>query len=229
MIHKLIALVFISLYISLTLFAQTTHRPNYGEKSHPTLDILRIEITTNQTIISFSLENKSSEGDWFCADKNIYLKNSIGTEKYTLTRAENIPTCPENYHFTKVGEILFFTLYFPKISPTIQYIDIVEDCSNACFSFKGVILGEDVNRKIDDAVKMYNTNLLLGAARYFEDALLQLKNYNYGALYYNLIRIYAKQNQLTARDAWLVKLKNSNCVDKNKLIAKLKSEGISVQ
>jgi len=88
-------------------FSQTIILPIVNIKSHKTLAIEKIEFNEKQTIVFLSVENQMTEGEaWFCADKNIYIKNSAGTEMYYLIKSEGIPTCPDTYKFKKTGEIL---------------------------------------------------------------------------------------------------------------------------
>jgi len=204
--------------------AQIIERPNFGEKSHQTLTILKIELTDSYTKICFSVENKSDKGDWFCADKNISLVNSLGNEKYKLIKSENIPTCPQTYKFTFAGESLLFSLFFPKINPALKTIDIVEECNNACFTFRGVILDQNLNNEINMGYNRYSKGKLDLAAVCFANVINNYKTYNYGFPYYVLTKIYAEKNDFAQSKNWYEQLKKSNVKDKANLLKLIESE-----
>ena len=219
-------LLFLLIFTSLRINAQTYLNPNSGDKSHPTLEIAMIEKTNSYTIVTLEVKNKSSEGDWFCADKNIYLKNSIGKEKYKLIKSENIPICPNVYSFTFVGEILKFKLYFPPIASSIKYLDLIENCNNACFYFKSIILNNDINIKIETGINFYKKKQLQEALNIFIEITKKQTDYNYGVMYFNVIKIYSVLNKTEEVDKWYAKLNSSKYVDKNRLMAELKKQGI---
>ena len=94
-------------------FAQTIEKPNSAIASHP-LTISKIEMSGSQTIVWLELENKSAKG-YFCADKSINLYDIVRKIKYELVSSKGIPVCPATYKFRKIGEVLKFQLYFPKL------------------------------------------------------------------------------------------------------------------
>ena len=175
--------------------AQVYENPIAGKQSHPELEITQIEITNTNTIISLEVTNKRENGGWFCADRNISIKNSEGVETYQLIKSENIPTCPENYEFSYAGEILKFKLHFPKISNKIKYLDLIENCSSACFSFYGIILDNEHNDKIrafEKAFELYQNDQFMESIPYFEKVLkgsITIDSQIYGLSYYYLIVI----------------------------------------
>jgi hypothetical protein len=130
-------------------FAQSVIRPNFSLKSHETLEIRKIEITQEATIFYLIIENKI-QGGTFCTDKNIFIVYPDGT-KSKLVSSNGIPVCPETYRFKYIGEKLDFTLTFPNLKPGTGWIDLIEDCTDNCFSFFGVTLDNELNRKIDEA------------------------------------------------------------------------------
>lgn len=129
--------------------SQTFINPNYSIKSHETLEIRKIETTTEAVIIHLSLENRIVGGS-FCADKNLFIVYPDGTSS-RLTSAKDIPVCPDTHKFNATGEKIVFTLKFPPLGKDIRWIDLIEDCSENCFSFYGIILDDDLNKKIDEA------------------------------------------------------------------------------
>jgi hypothetical protein len=197
------------------LFGQTLSHPNIGTKSHPTLNIDKIELTANLTILHLSIKNELEAGGWFCADKNIVLKNSTGTEVYSLVKSENIPVCPKSHQFKKKGEILRFTLYFPVIGKNVQYLDLVEQCNDACFSIKGIILDQNKNLEIENAFRLYNSGKTEKSGEIFGKIATDLKKYPYGIYYFNAIKAYSEAQKKILAKFWFDKLSQSDISDKN--------------
>src|SRR5664279_1796392 len=123
--------------------AQTISQPNYGLKSHETLEISKIELNPQKTVIYLNIENMIKDG-FFCADKNIVTIYKDGTRSKMIS-SKGIPNCPDTYKFKSIGEKLNFELTFPPLKPGTQTIDIVEDCTDNCFSFYGVCLNSNLN------------------------------------------------------------------------------------
>jgi hypothetical protein len=214
------------------VFSQVYNYPIAGKQSHPELEIIQIEITETNTIINLQVTNKRDQGGWFCADKNIYIKNSKGSEKYSLINSENIPTCPDQHEFKKINEILEFQLIFPKISDDIIFIDLIENCNNACFAFYGIILDNNHNEKIrlfEKAFDLYRNDSMKEAIPLFEKILtgkITIESQIHGFSYYYLIDIYKNQKDEEKVKFWIEQLKNSNLEDKNTFIKELKNLGI---
>ncbi len=231
---KHILLISVFILLSKVILSQVYEKPIAGKQSHPDLEITRIEITDSSTIVSLKVTNKLSTGGWFCADKNIYLKNSNGLETYYLLSSENIPVCPEKHEFAYTGEILEFKLYFEKISDKIQFINLVENCSNACFSFSGVILDNIHNEKIREFEKgfeFYQNSETEKAISYFEKVLdgdITIQSQIYGLSYYYLIVIYKKQGFNEKAQEFYDKLLESDIEDKATFITELENT-ISVE
>jgi tetratricopeptide (TPR) repeat protein len=231
---KQIPLILIFFLFSKVLLSQIYEKPIAGKQSHPDLEITQIEITDSFTIVSLKVTNKLSSGGWFCADKNIYLKNSNGLETYYLLSSENIPVCPEKHEFAYTGETLEFKLYFEKISDNIQFIDLIENCSNACFSFSGVILDNIHNEKIREFEKgfgFYQNSETEKAISYFEKVLdgdITIQSQIHGLSYYYLIVMYKKQGFNEKAQELYSKLLESDIEDKATFIKELENT-ISVE
>lgn len=225
--HFFISLLLILL--TLSSLAQIFNNPIASKISHPSLKITKIEITDSETIVSLKVTNKLSSGGWFCADKSIYLKNTNGIEIFELINSENIPVCPEKHEFAYTGEILEFKLYFEKISENIQFIDLIEDCSNACFSFNGIILDNIHNEKIREFEKgfeFYQNNEAEKAISFFEKVLdgnITIQSQIYGLSYYYLIMIYKKQGLNEKAQELYSKLLESDIEDKATFIKELEN------
>lgn len=229
---KQISALLIFLALSFIANAQVYENPISGKQSHPEMEITKIEITDINTIISLKVTNKRNKGGWFCADKNIYITNSKGTEIYELISSENIPVCPNQYEFKKAGEILEFQLTFPKISDQIKFIDLIENCNNACFSFHGIILDNDLNEKIiifETAFDLYQKNQFNEAIPYFEKVLegnIPAESQIFGLSYYYLIIVNNKLDNKQKVNYWLDLLLKSSLSDKETFLKELKKMGI---
>jgi tetratricopeptide (TPR) repeat protein len=212
-------------------YSQTIILPIVNVKSHKTLSIEKIEFSDKQTIIFLSIENQKTEGEaWFCADKNIYIKNVQGIDMYYMTKSEGIPTCPETYKFTKPGEILQFKLIFPKIPVSIKEIDIVESCNDNCFYFRGVILDPAQNADIklfEKGVALYSNKKADEALKCFFELSANIKDRKsnlYGYTLYIVPLIYFEKGDKENAKKEYSKLINSAISDKDYFIEKLCKE-----
>lgn len=205
------------------LYSQTIDRPNYGLKSHETLEIESVVLTPNSATFFMVIENRSLDGT-FCADKNIFLLLPNGN-RLKILEASGIPSCPDTYTFKNFGEKLYFSLTFPAIPKNIEWLDLVEDCDNACFSFNSVILNTDINQKIDHAYSLIQLGNLINASKEFESLLLDFKskdNYYEGAIYSNLVTLYRKLGDDANAKKWFEVLLSSDIRLKEKYIESLK-------
>lgn len=218
---KKLSILFIVIIASVSYsFAQAFDKPIAGKQSHPEMSISKIEITTSETIFNIEVTNKRDNGGWFCADKSIYIKNTNGTEKYQLIQSEGIPTCPEQYDFTSKGEVLKFKLIFPKISENISFIDLIEDCNNACFYFTGIILNNQHNKNIvafEKGFDLYQNQKFDESIALFQNVISNktiVESQIYSLSYYYLITIYFNQNKSELVKEYYELLKKSNLEDK---------------
>lgn len=208
--------------------SQTITLPIVNMKSHKTLTIEKIESNGKQTIVFLSIENQKTEGEaWFCADDSIYIKNSQGDELYYMKKSEGIPTCPDSYKFKKLGEVLRFSLFFPQIAANIKEIDIIENCNDNCFYFKGVILDPDQNAEIklfEKGVELYSRKKSDEALKCFIDLEAKIKDKKSSIYCYCLYIIpliyFEKGDKETAKSEYL-KLLKCDAVDKAYFIDKL--------
>jgi hypothetical protein len=126
---------------------QAVSLPNSSIKSHPTLTVNSIEASATQTAIYLQVENKR-EGGTFCADRNIYIRYPDGTRVKAL-RSEGIPVCPDTHRFRSVGEKLNFIIYFPPLRKDIRWFDLIEDCTDNCFWFLGLVSDNSINTSLN--------------------------------------------------------------------------------
>jgi hypothetical protein len=206
--------------------AQSILMPNYGLKSHETLVISKIEATSASTKFFMTIENKIANG-YFCADKNIYLIYPDGSRS-KIESSENIPVCPETHKFTTPGEKLSFTLTFPPLKPGTEWIDLVEDCSDNCFSFYGVTLDDDINAKINEAFSLSESGQMQKALECYikiEEAYDKKNPGIEGFLYLNIITLSRNTGNNAQADEWYRKMKSSGAPRVEKYIQYLNELG----
>ena len=127
-----------------------------------------------------------------------------------------------------------FKLYFEKIAEEIEFLDLIEDCSNACFSFTGIILDNTHNEKIREFEKgfeFYQNNELENAISHFKNVLdgnITIQSQIYGLSYYYLIVIYLKQGYNEKAQDLYNKFIESDIEDKSTFIKELENK-ISVE
>jgi len=219
---KKLLLIISLLFIYSHLISQSNTNINFAVSTHP-MKVNKIEFSQNQTKIELSIENQIKDGN-FCADKKIDLQDAIGKGKSHLTKAEGIPVCPSNYKFTFIGEVLTFNLYFPVLDTKIKYINIIENCNQYCFSIKGIILSDEMNKEINLGYEYYSKGKLDFALSAFKMALENNPDYPFGFLYFNIIQIYTEKDEYSSAKLWYNKLKNSSFQDKNEVISRLKNQ-----
>jgi len=210
------------LSISFNLFAQTIDKHNMAIASHP-LIVKKIELLENQTIVELELTNQSKTG-YFCADKNVNLYDIVRKIKYELISLKGIPACPATYKFKKVGEVLKFQLYFPKLLEGTKYINIVENCNSNCFSLHGVIVDKEINKEINLGFDYYYKGKLDFALKAFTNVINNNQDYPFGYLYAKVIQIYTEKNDYKSAKKWYNKIKNSNFTDKAQVLSNLKEK-----
>lgn len=222
------ATIFIFLNIFLTTGAsQTSLKPNFALKSHETLEISKVEFTVQKTVIYLSIENRIT-GGYFCADKNIILIYPDGTRS-RLISSNGIPVCPETYKFKTIGERLDFQLTFPPLKQGTQWIDLVEDCKYKCFSFYGICLNSELNKKIDEASVLAENKEPSKALMSFINIASNIDSKNSGIeglIYMNIISLAKETGNIPKAAEWYGKLKSSGIHKSELCIKYLNSQGI---
>jgi hypothetical protein len=222
-----ISVIFLFTACVVNIFSQIINKPNIALKSHETLEISKVEITAEKTVIFLSIENRITGGK-FCADKNIFIIYPDGT-RIKLTSSNGIPVCPDTHKFKTIGEKLSFVLTFPPLKQGIECIDLIEDCAENCFSFYGVNLNNDLNKKIDNAFILAENNEPAKALISFINIAETANNKNPGVeglLYINIIKL-AKDTGNTVKSAeWYKRLKSSGIPRLELYIKHLNSQGI---
>jgi hypothetical protein len=207
--------------------SQSFIQPNYGLKSHETLVINKIEATNIATTIFLTVENRRSGGT-FCADKNIFMIYPDGT-RIKLISSNGIPVCPDSHKFNSIGERLDFTLTFPPLRKDVEWIDLIEDCTDNCFHFYGVTLDNELNRKLNDAFYLAENDDPVKAMVSFIDILNETDSKNPGVeglIYVNIITLARQSGTIGSAIDWYKKLKNSGAPRLPEYIKFLNDKGI---
>lgn len=209
------------------LNSQTLINPNYSLKSHETLRIIKIELKPEAAIFYMSIENRIENGT-FCADKNISLIYPDG-KKRKMISASDIPVCPDAHVFKSPGEKLDFVLTFPPVAKGVEWVDLIEECNENCFSFYGIALGVDLNERIDNAFRLAENDETAKSLASFIALADELSTSGHGIsglLYVNIIKLSASTGDYKKAGEWYRKLKSSDLPGADELLKHLNDQGI---
>jgi len=210
-----------------TILSQTIAKPNYALKSHETLEIKKIEIEPEATTFYLSIENRTT-GGYFCTDRDVFIIYP-DKSRSKLISSNGIPVCPDTYKFKTIGEKLDFVLRFPPLKQGTEWIDLIEDCTDNCFSFYCVILDPDLNKSIDDAFVLIENGELDGALAAFIDIAEEIDNNNPGVeglLYVNIITLANETGNSAKASEWYQRMISSEAPRLQLFIKHLNSQGI---
>jgi hypothetical protein len=224
---KIAIIVWLLIVHMFNIQSQTISSPNFALKSHETLNISKVEVSGSGTLVYLTIENRIANGS-FCADRNIYLIEPDG-QKLNLIKTTGIPVCPDIYKFKVIGEKLQFTLEFPRLKAGTKWVDIIEDCSDNCFSFYGVTLDNDLNRKLDEAFALASKGKAADNIILFKNILDSIDNQNLGIeglLYINIINAEVEEADNLNIKVWYNRLASSNAPRVNQYLKYLNDKGI---
>jgi len=227
MLNKLLSLSGFLTFGFATSFSQSILAPNTALKSHETLNIIKIVTSEEKTEIFLKVENRITGGN-FCADKNIYIAYPDGTRSL-LVASNGIPVCPDTYKFKLPGEQLDFVLTFPPVRQGTGSINLIEDCQQNCFSFYGIILDNNLNKKIDDAFALAENSEPAKALVTLTKIAEETGSTNPGAeglLYMNIVQLYKETKNYVKAFEWYKKLESSSLPETSLYIKHLNSQGI---
>jgi hypothetical protein len=215
-------LIFFCLQLSFqfTADSQVYERPNFSFSSHETLELERVEVDASQTRVYFSILNRKLGGT-FCMDTSTYIKNSLGSEEYKLVESIGVPDCPDVHKFSIVGKRLSFILVFPPISKEIRYIDIIENCQEACLSVRYVLLDTVINERINEALNLYESRKMEESLAGFENLML---SYNdnvspvFGTIYLYMMSINYELGQSKEIRRLYNELEQSSIINKEEIL-----------
>jgi hypothetical protein len=220
-------LILTGLSVFLTGYSQSVIQPNYGLKSHETLEINKIETTSNGTTFFMSIENRIQDGT-FCADKNIYMIYPDGSRD-KVESAGGIPVCPDTYKFKTIGERLDFVLVFPPLKAGTEWIDLVEECSENCFSFFGITFDNVLNKQLDDVFDKASKGKPADNIVLFQSLLDSIASKNLGiegSLYINIIEAAIEESDKVNTIVWYRRLVASDAPGLSHYLKYLNDKGI---
>jgi hypothetical protein len=226
--YKILIVSGLLISASIISYSQSVIQPNYGLKSHETLEINKIELTQKATVFYLSVENRIENGN-FCADKNIFIIYPDGT-RIKMISSNGIPVCPATYKFNSIGEKLNFTLTFPTLKPGTDWIDLVEECSENCFSFYGITLDNVLNNRLNEAFALSESGESAKALISLIDLITEFGQKNYGIeglIYMNIIKLARANGDTSNATEWYRKLKTSGAPRLQLYISHLNSQGIN--
>jgi len=224
---KIAIIVWLLIVHMFNIQSQTISSPNFALKSHETLNISKVEVSGSGTLVYLTIENRIANGS-FCADRNIYLIEPDG-QKLNLIKTTGIPVCPDSYKFKVIGEKLQFTLEFPPLKAGTKWVDLIEDCSDNCFSFFGVTLDTDLNSRINEAFSLAGKGETGTAIALYKNIVKSesgKSNEVIGGIYNEIITLSVKIGDKAGADEWYKKLVSSNIPRLELYIRNLNSRGI---
>lgn len=213
--------------LPVTLSGQTYIAPNYGLKSHETLVIDRIINTEKSTVIYLTVENRR-EGGVFCADRNTFIIAPDGT-RLKLNSSSGIPSCPEAYKFQKVGEKLSFSLTFPSPGKEHGWFDLVEDCTDNCFSFYGITLDDKLNDRLNEILTRIGRDK---AVQILPDLIRLAEDIDHanegieGFIYVTIILLEREAGNYSGAGNWYRRMLKSSAPSLSRYVNHLNSQGI---
>jgi hypothetical protein len=213
-------LFFLVIFFQFKVYSQVYERPNFSFSSHETMDLERIEVDASQTRVYFSILNRKLGGT-FCIDTSTYIKNSLGSEKYKLIESIGVPDCPDVHKFSIVGKKLGFILVFPPLSRDVRYIDIIENCTDACISIRYILLDTVINERINEALNLYESRKPEESLAIFEELLLSRNDYKspvFGSVYLYMMSINYELGQSKEIRRLYNELEKSSIINKEEIL-----------
>jgi hypothetical protein len=189
--------------------------------------INKIEATSKAVTFYMSVTNKIVNGN-FCADRNIFMVYPDGSRS-KLISSTGIPVCPDTYKFKSPGESLDFVLTFPPLKQETKWIDLVEDCPDNCFSFYGITLENELNKRIEEAFLFADNGEPVKGMISLMDIVEEtdkLNNGIEGLLYSSIIKFARETGNGAKAAAWYQKLKTSGAPRSSEYIKYLNEQGI---
>jgi len=222
--YSIILLFFV---MSSIINAQTIDNPVVDIKSHPTLNITKIEKSSESTIFYLTLKNKVENG-FFCVNTDVFISIPGKRIKFDMIKSEGIENCPDLHKFSSPGQVVNFKLFFPSISDTIKTLDLVENCTDNCFSIRGIHLDKKYNEEVhnfDIGINYYRSGNIQHALPFFLDIVNKSnfsKSKHYAYSMYIIPIIYEKIGYLKDAKKSFQNLLNSDIIEKEYFIGKIR-------
>jgi hypothetical protein len=213
---------------SAVLNSQSLVNPAYGLVSHETMTVKVVEFTEDNIKVVLEVENRAADG-YFCVDRNTYLIMP-DCNRTGMIRLEGLPYCPDLYRFKRIGEKLSFSLIFSRPAGNLPaWFDIVEECSDNCFSVYGITPDREISTEIERAYEMAESGMPAEAGTLFRKILAGLKEENHGisgSLYSNIIIMYLREGDENSAREWFTRLQGSKVPGVELYVANLAARGI---
>jgi hypothetical protein len=108
----------------------------------PSVKIRKIERTDDYLRIDF-INHAGKEyvnGGWVRIEPNTFIRPQGTSFRLPLIKAKGAPLAPDKHYYKSQNDRLFYSLYFPAISKTVEFIDIIEKegGDDSYFNFYGV-------------------------------------------------------------------------------------------
>ncbi|MBM3420083.1 MAG: hypothetical protein FJY11_03000 [Bacteroidetes bacterium] len=228
--NKKMLIFIVSAIVCSGLTGQVVTNPVFGLVSHETLNLVTFEFGNDLTVIELTIENRVS-GGYFCVDRNTIMVLPEGT-RLKMVRSEGLPNCPEVHNFSRIGEVLRFKLYFPALGFRPDWFDLIEECSENCFSVLGILTDPLLSARIDTASELAESGKPAESGREFREILAGLENSRHGiaaSLYSNIIVMYLREGDEVNAKVWYSKMLDTSAPNLDYYIANLSARGIRWQ
>lgn len=134
--------ILLFLFSAIVVYSQTViNNPKTGLSLHNNSTITKVELTDTTTVLY--IHTKYTPGWWISIPKETYIQ-PIGNEKLFVKRSEGIPL-NDRYTMPASGEVSY-TLTFPAIPKTTQYIDYGEANEGGNWFIYDIAIKPDVNK-----------------------------------------------------------------------------------
>jgi hypothetical protein len=84
---------------------------------------------------------KYQNGGWVQMNARTYIQPVGSEKKYYMVGTNNMPIAPDKHCYKCKGDILIYSLFFPKLPSDVTHIDIIE------------------NKRLKNAFNLYNVSL----------------------------------------------------------------------
>jgi hypothetical protein len=122
---KLKSLLFFILLLPAIAYCQSITMPAVGYSEDHTTKITKVEVTKANTVVTFK-HVMQGKGAWVQLNKSMYLQDAKGEEKYNYIKSEGIPVRPKRLTSDKDYQEIEFKVYFEKLKPGTQEINVIE-------------------------------------------------------------------------------------------------------
>lgn len=140
-------LIILILAMPLVFFAQVIKSPTYSKRDKTSIEITEIEQTIDYTIVRGIYTNPYDQLGWANIEGTASLIDKRTGTKYKIIKSEGLPISPNKKEFGSKGETVNYTFYFPRISDSVELVDLIESPNLSGFNFYDIALKDNVVRK----------------------------------------------------------------------------------